>query len=230
MPQLQVILNLPIVGCALRWRGGCLLFLASRRCLRHAEALLQKPPHQAAARAVQWGPALRWTRHSGGTLHSGGPGTQVGPYTQVGPALRWAQHSNGVLALRWDLTLSWTQHSGGDRDRPQGEHLCPGTCAFLRGWGRICLSTSRTRKSTRSGTLTSSNMAKGVSADDEGTLHQSQNNRHPLHPLRTNILELPVCEESSHSCSLQQLQRVQQLQRAQHSEQPGEDPEGRCPG
>ena len=184
----------------------------------------QVGPYTQVGPALRWDLTLRWTRHSGG------PGTQVGPYTQVGPALRWAQHSNGVLALRWDLTLSWTQHSGGDRDRPQGEHLCPGTCVFLRGWGRICLSTSRTRKSTRSGTLTSSNMAKGVSADDEGTLHQSQNNRHPLHPLRTNILELPVCEESSHSCSLQQLQRVQQLQRAQHSEQPGEDPEGRCPG
>lgn len=134
----------------------------------------KKPPHQAAAQAVQGGPALRWTRHS-----------------------------------------------GGDQDRPQGAHLCPGAFGFLRGWGRICLSTSRTRKSTRSGTLTLSNMTKGVSADDEGTLHQSQSNRHALHPLHTSIPELPVRKESSHSRSLQQLQVVQQLQRTQHSKQPG---------
>lgn len=158
MPQLQVVLSLPIACWALHWRGGGLLFLASCRCLCRAEALLQKasPPGSSSGCA-------------------GGPGTQMDP------------------ALKWDLTLRWAQHSGGDQDRPQGAHLCPGACGFLRGWGRTCLSTSRTRKSTRSGALTLSNMAKGVSADDEGTLHQSQNNRHALHPLRTNIPGLPVC-------------------------------------
>lgn len=173
MPQLQVILNLPIVCWALHWRGGGLLFLASCRCLCHAEALLQK---------------------------ASPPGSSSG--------------------------CAGTRHSGGDQGRPQGAHLCPGAFGFLRGWGRICLSTSRTRKSTRSGALTLSNMAKGVSADDEGTLHQSQNNRHALHPLRTNIPELPVCKASSPSCSLQQPQVVQQLQRTQHSKQPGGYPEG----